>query len=268
MASMVASTRSRQTPASRARPCALSTPQAETAARNAAPGAKRQPVRGGGFVSLARPRPVIRAPYGRANANRLGGGSRIDARPGADRCGARPADNVAHQEAVLGSTLYPGAELEPRLTIDPTNPKNLAGEFQQDRWSDGSSRSLVATVSHDGGKSWSRVVVPGISQCSGGTYPRASDPWVSFAADGTLYAISDSVDFELSRTGILVSRSTTKGDSWSAPVALIADTYLGAFNDKESVTADPYSASRVYAAWDRFISPPSGRAADQGVFRS
>src|SRR2546428_2102800 len=80
--------------------------------------------------------------------------------------------------------------------------------------------------------------------------------------------MSDSVGFELSRTGILVSRSTTKGDSWSAPVPLIADTYLGAFNDKESVTADPYAANNVYAAWDRFISPPSGMAADQGVFRS
>jgi len=229
---------------------------------------ERQPLTGRAFVSLAAALAAILATLSPAYANTYVAGSPVDASAGADPFAACTADNVAHQEAVLGSTLYPGAELEPRLTIDPTNPKNLAGEFQQDRWSDGSSRSLVATVSHDGGKSWSRVVVPGITQCSGGTYPRASDPWVSFAADGTLYAISDSVDFELSRTGILVSRSTTKGDSWSAPVALIADTYLGAFNDKESVTADPYSASRVYAAWDRFISPPSGRAADQGVFRS
>ncbi len=192
----------------------------------------------------------------------------VDVSAGADPFAACTADNVAQQEATFGSTLFSRAEPEPRLAIDPTNPQNLAGVFQQDRWSDGGSRGLVAGVSHNGGLTWSQVVVPGLTACSGGTDIRASDPWVSFAADGTLYATGITSTSPGSPGAIRVSRSTTKGDSWSSPVPLIADTFLGSFNDKESVTADPYVTDNVYVVWDRFISPPSGQSADQGVFHS
>ena len=55
--------------------------------------------------------------------------------------------------------LYPNSEIEPRSTIDPS--ATIVGEYQQDRWSDGGARGLVASVSHDGGATWTRVVVPG-----------------------------------------------------------------------------------------------------------
>ena len=64
--------------------------------------------------------------------------------------------------------------------------------------------------------SWHRVVVPGITRCSGGTYDRASDPWVSFAPNGDLYAISLSFDAFDTRNAIIVSKSTTKGETWAA----------------------------------------------------
>src|SRR5439155_4597416 len=78
------------------------------------------------------------------------------------------ADNATAQ-INSGSVLYPNAEIEPRSAINPTNSLNIVGEYQQDRWSDGGARGLVASVSHDGGSSWHRVVVPGLSKCSGGT---------------------------------------------------------------------------------------------------
>src|SRR5713101_4352246 len=112
------------------------------------------------LVSLATALAAGLATLTPAYANTYVAASPIDASAGADPFASCTADNVAQQEAVLGSTLYPSAEPEPRLTIDPTNPKNLAGEFQQDRWSDGGSRGLVASISHDGGNSWSRVVLP------------------------------------------------------------------------------------------------------------
>src|SRR5690348_10200770 len=100
------------------------------------------------------------------------------------------ADNVAAQESELGSTLYPNAEPEPRADVNPSNPANIVGAYQQDRWSDGGSRGLVSSWSKDGGATWHPVVIPGISKCSGSpTYDRASDPWVSFAPNGDLYAI-------------------------------------------------------------------------------
>src|SRR5437764_12331667 len=100
------------------------------------------------------------------------------------------ADNVALQESELGSTLYPNAEPEPRVDVNPTNSSNIVGAYQQDRWSDGGARGLVASWSKDGGATWHPVVIPGLSKSSGGIFDRASDPWVSFAPNGDLYETS------------------------------------------------------------------------------
>ncbi|HEX9545848.1 MAG TPA: sialidase family protein, partial [Acidimicrobiales bacterium] len=197
-----------------------------------------------------------------------GAATPVDVSGGSDPFASCTADDVDAQEATFGSTLYPGAEVEPRLAVDPTNPLNLAGLFQQDRWSDGAARGLVAAISHDGGKTWKRVVLPGVSKCSGGPANRATDPWISFGPNGTLYASAQTADAPFSPGGVTVSRSTNGGDSWEAPVTLIDDTYIASFNDKESVTADPQNANIAYVVWDRFISPPSGTAADQGAFRA
>jgi hypothetical protein len=78
------------------------------------------------------------------------------------------------------------AEVEPFVAVNPTNPKNVVGVFQQDRWSNGGARGLVTAVTKDGGKTWKRTFAH-FSTCSGGTaanggnYDRASDPWVTFA---------------------------------------------------------------------------------------
>ena len=76
------------------------------------------------------------------------------------------------------------SEVEPRLAVDPTNSQRFVAVWQQDRWSNGGARGTVAGVSKDGGNSWTRVVVPGLTLASGGTYQRSSDPWVSIAPNG------------------------------------------------------------------------------------
>src|SRR5205085_11567012 len=70
------------------------------------------------------------------------------------------ADNVVLQESELGSTLYPNAEPEPRADVNPTNPLNIVGAYQQDRWDDGGARGLVASWTKDGGATWHPVVIP------------------------------------------------------------------------------------------------------------
>jgi hypothetical protein len=165
------------------------------------------------------------------------------------------------------STLYPNAEPEPRADINPTNPLNIVGAYHEDRWGAiGGNRGLVSSATHDGGATWNKVVVPGITKCSGGIFDRASDPWVSFAPNGKLYGIWLSFDVFDNHNGVLVSTSTNGGDSWSAPVPLIVDDTNG--NDKQSITADPYNANNVYAVWDRFLSPPSLHANDQARFHA
>ncbi|HEY3859398.1 MAG TPA: sialidase family protein [Gammaproteobacteria bacterium] len=182
------------------------------------------------------------------------------ASPYAADCGGGAGDS--------GATSYEDAEVEPYLAINPLNPSNLVGAWQQDRWSDGGAHGLVAGSSMDGGKTWKEHTLP-LSVCAGGTsanggnYGRASDPWVSFSPDGTVYVISISFTGNTlqagSNGGVLVSRSTDGGVSWSDAATLIHDG-SSAFNDKETVTADPTDSHFVYAVWDRLTLSNHGAA--------
>src|SRR3954447_5945948 len=114
--------------------------------------------------------------------------------------GAGPADDPG--------TLYPNTEVEPFVTVNPTDPDNVIGVFQQDRWSNGGSRGLVASRSTNGGQSWTESYAA-FSECSGGdpVYDRSSDPWVTFDAAGNAYQISLSISADAVTSAVLVSKS-------------------------------------------------------------
>jgi len=177
------------------------------------------------------------------------------ASPYADGCGG-------------GGGAFEDAEVEPYMSINPANTSNLIGAWQQDRFADGGAHGLVAASSMDGGKHWTEHTLP-FSVCgggdagNGGNYARASDPWVSISPDGSAYVISISFSGDTlqpgSRGAVLVSRSADGGVTWSPPVALITDG-ASAFNDKESITADPNDSHFVYAVWDRLTDTNHGAA--------
>jgi hypothetical protein len=176
------------------------------------------------------------------------------------------ADNVAGQTG----TVFPNSEVEPWIDVNPQDAQNIVGIWQQDRWSNGGARGLVAGVSFDGGDNWAQVIIPRISDCSGGIYDRSTDPWVSFSPDGTLHQLALSFndvappfvegpggDFD---HALLASKSEDGGLTWSEPVEVIRDLDANVFNDKQTITADPLDSDFVYAVWDRLIFPPSERA--------
>ncbi|MDX6548935.1 MAG: hypothetical protein QOG33_2485 [Gaiellales bacterium] len=155
-------------------------------------------------------------------------------------------------------TVYKNSEVEPFVAVNPANPSNFIGVFQQDRWSNGGAHGLVTRASLDGGATWSQSF-PHFSTCAGGTaanggnYDRSSDPWVSIGPDGTAYQVSLSVNSAQTISAILASTSTDGGLTWSEPATIERDNSPDhfVFNDKESVTADPYQAGTAYALWDR-----------------
>jgi len=173
---------------------------------------------------------------------------------------------VAQQEA-KGSVNSPDSEVEPYVTVDPTNPSHLVAAIQQDRWNDGGDNGNTAAVSTDGGAHWSLAAgQPAFTICSGATsgstsfFNRASDPWVSFSSDGkTVYQSSLAFNANGPAFGgassIQVSTSTDGGNHWNAPVAVKVDQSTTVLNDKESVTADPVNTSTAYVVWDRLVSP-------------
>jgi hypothetical protein len=152
---------------------------------------------------------------------------------------------------------YANTEVEPFVAVNPVN-QNIIGVYQQDRWSDGGAKGLVASRSTNGA-AWSQNYAE-FSVCSDLTAPtspfnRATDPWVSFDSAGRAYQISLGIDSaELNLSGVEVSTSTNDGATWSAPVRVITDDNPINFNDKESITADwrpTVGAGKAYATWIR-----------------
>src|SRR5206468_12907023 len=132
-------------------------------------------------------------------------------------------------------------EVEPWLAVNPTNPSNLIGVWQQDRWSNGGAHGLVAGFSFDGGLTWRQTPLP-FSACANGLgYERASDPWVSIGPDGTAYAVSISFNQSNNNNAVAAAVSRDGGVTWTNLSVIIADNApnFQFFNDKESVTADP-----------------------------
>jgi hypothetical protein len=180
---------------------------------------------------------------------------------------ADPPSNASIPSPFAGCTVggpgtnFVNSEVEPWVEVNPTDPTNVVGVYQQDRWSNGGAHGLVAAVSHDGGQTWPVHSWAHFSTCSGGTpanggdFDRASDPWLSFSPNGHAYFMSLSASADLRTSAMLVAKSTNGGDSWSEPITLIRETSDFHFNDKNSITADPTNSNFVYAVWDRSRHP-------------
>ena len=156
-----------------------------------------------------------------------------------------------------------GADLEPSVRTNPTNPKNLIVAWQRDRSRDyGGSRTFGVATSFDGAKTWSSSTVPGFG-CLSTEDQKVTDSWVSFGPDGTAYLIG--LNFQIDRgygvvprdvapattddpSHVIVSTSTDGGRSWSP----VRDVARGVSFDKPTITADPYRAGTAYATWMQY----------------
>jgi hypothetical protein len=157
------------------------------------------------------------------------------------------------------STLYPGAEVEPSVATNRFLPGEVVGVWQQDRWSDGGARGLVAAYSRNGGRTFTTVPWP-VSRCAPGglSYDRASDPWVSIGPEGVVYGSALVFDATTPRNGVVALTSYDGGRTWRNVTELIADTEAAFIDDKNTVTADPHRPGSAYQVWDRLQYTPDG----------
>jgi hypothetical protein len=148
------------------------------------------------------------------------------------------------------------AEVEPSIAVDPRTPRRIVAAWIQD---DG--RSNLVMASRDGGRSWARVLVPGLTDCTGGAVSAAADPWLSFAADGGLLLSSGIANLSHlpGPTGPgpepmqVVSRSGDGGLSWSLPTTV--QFASGVYSDRSAATADPRRRGRAYEVWTLRTGP-------------
>ncbi len=144
----------------------------------------------------------------------------------------------------------PGFAQETSVAVNPRDPRQILVSWIQD----GRATDTVM-ASRDGGRSFSRILVPGLSACTGGAFKVASDPGVAFSADGRMaYFTAIVVDFtsttdeSSAATSMLVSRSFDGGFSWSVPYVIQPPT--GEFWDLPRLTADPRRPKRAYYVYD------------------
>jgi hypothetical protein len=165
---------------------------------------------------------------------------------------------------------YDNTEVEPQVAVNPTNPDQIVGVSQQDRWPDGGARGLSSWRSSTGGTSWSKLADVPWSACQGGPtrFGRVTDPWVSYDMAGNLYFIGQPIDS--AALGIsAISVTSWNGTNWRPPQILIedrGDRFIS--NDKVSVTGDPTRAGYAYATWLRFTHPSEGQDNPTADFHS
>ena len=156
--------------------------------------------------------------------------------------------------ARFDDTTITGHELEPAITVNPANPRNIVAAWKQDVGPASTRADLVAS-SVDGGKTWRRRTIPGLTVCTGGTADAGSDPWVAAGGDGTVYFSGLAADLSTDppTTAVVASRSHNGGRSWPE-VTTVAAPLQG--NETDSVTASPTLAGHAYVAWANFVVAP------------
>jgi hypothetical protein len=164
---------------------------------------------------------------------------------------------------------------ETSIAANPTNPNNLVAGANDYRvccdftgLNDGTG---WAYYSIDGGQHWTNVQLPGLTAETGATgsmkkFDSAGDPALTFSPDGVAYYANIVFSRTTFASGVVVSRSTDGGRTWSDPSIV---TYIDAgnfFNDKEWIAAG--TNGRVTVTWTRFSLGPKGAGYKSSVIVS
>jgi hypothetical protein len=167
------------------------------------------------------------------------------------------------EELTTSGSVTLDSQVEPMVSVNQSNARNVVGMWQEDRWTTGGSRNLVLGTSFDGGKTWTNIPLQGVGIVAGGEFQRVTDPWVDFGPSNRVYAFSLGFDDTGPDNGLFVNTSTDGGLTWGAAVPVIIDRKFEFFNDKNALTVDDWASSpnrgNVYLAWDRLAEEPLGK---------
>jgi len=136
------------------------------------------------------------------------------------------------------------AQAEPFIARNPVDPQTLVGIFQEGRYAtNGGAVTCGYAVSHDGGRSWRRALIPFLTTLTGGEYKRATDPVVAFDHQGNCYLSTLAFDVATSHEAIVVNKSTDGGDNFNPPQIAVVRPLLTDFLDKDWIAVDAHPNS-------------------------
>lgn len=138
---------------------------------------------------------------------------------------------------------YTDTQAQHRSEVEPDTysfGNTIVSAFQVGRVSGGGASNIGFATSTDGGATWTRGFLPGITTNGGGTFGQASDASVAFDARHNVWLIS-SLGISGNSVVVLTSRSTNGGLTWSSPVT----TATGS-NDKNWIVCDNTASSPFF----------------------
>ncbi len=152
------------------------------------------------------------------------------------------------------------SQAEPFIARAPSLSDFLLAIFQEGRFAtDGGAVDCGYSISRDGGLSWTRSLIPGLTRASGGPYYRATDPVVAFDVNNYAYLNTlGATDPTFTNGAVLVSKSTDLGVTFTAPRVVYRPASNSVFPDKEWIAVNSFpgtvAAGRVIVTFTLFNS--------------
>jgi len=160
-------------------------------------------------------------------------------------------------------------ESSPQIAVDPKNPKHLAVVYSlgdtlpQNATPDPVNpvqsyqhQAAVVATSYDGGLTWSRVALSGMTLCDGRENGVVADPFIAVGAGGHVAVTEGWVSWdplpstEHSDARLFLANSIDGGATFSAPVQP-ERTMNPDGNQRGPVLFDPQSPNRLFVAFER-----------------
>jgi hypothetical protein len=161
------------------------------------------------------------------------------------------------------------AQAEPHIARSPVDPDFLLATFQEGRFTDGQAVNCGYSVSRDGGLTWTRALIPGLTASSGGPYPRVTDPVAAIGLNGFAYLNTLAAGSPTRLGDILVNRSTDGGATFGPPVVAYRAPSVNVFPDKNWIAVNTFAntptAGRIVVTFTAF--PGAGQSGPTPIMR-
>jgi hypothetical protein len=158
---------------------------------------------------------------------------------------ATPSAYANVTQTQVSNDPYIDAQAQHQTQVGPDtfqSGNTIVAAFQSGRVFGGGSSNIGFATSTDGGSTWTRGFLPGITGNGSprGSYGQASLPSVTFDAKHNVWLIS-SLGLTSSTSDVLTSRSTDGGLTWGNPIVTASGDL-----DKNWIVCDNISASQFY----------------------
>jgi BNR repeat-like domain len=175
-----------------------------------------------------------------------------------------PNIRLGNDPAALPASMR--AQAEPHIARSINTEDFLAGVFQEGRFTtNGGAVDCGYSISHDGGLTWTRALIPNLTMASGGPYFRATDPVAAFDLNNNLYLETlVATDSQFANGAVVLSKSTDGGATFASPV-VVYQPGTSVFPDKEWMAINTFAgtatAGRILVTFSLFTNVNASGAA-------